>query len=365
MKKTWIVIGVIVLIVGFIGINIWKNTTTTSVKVETETLTEEVMQETVMTPGTLKLHKEQYIYYQPEKGEIAEILVEEGDNVKEGDELLRYENKQLALEQEQNELQLRSLYLELDDIKKQHNKINKELDKDKDNDMIQQEHDQISLQHKMRNIDLEQALLQKETIEEDLENLTVFAEVDGTILSIDEKASSQGQMSEQSIIRIGSLDDVVVEGTISQYETLNISVGQKVILTSDAVPDEEWEGEVSFIGDLPEDSGGMGLEDDSSVLYPVQVELKDKVNLKPGFKMLIEIVTREEKVDTLPANAVQQMDNENYVYIVENGKAKRMEVKIGTVDSEFMEIKEGITGDDQVIINPSEDITDGTEVKVK
>src|SRR5690625_7094144 len=55
MKKTWIVIGVIVLIVGFIGINIWKNTTTTSVKVETETLTEEVMQETVMTPGTLKL----------------------------------------------------------------------------------------------------------------------------------------------------------------------------------------------------------------------------------------------------------------------------------------------------------------------
>src|SRR5690625_1697463 len=104
MRKIWIVIGVVVLIVGFIGINVWKNTNTTSVKVETASLKEEVMQETVMTPGTLKLEKEQYIYYEPEKGEIAEILVEEGDQVKKGDELLRYENKQLDLEKEQNDL---------------------------------------------------------------------------------------------------------------------------------------------------------------------------------------------------------------------------------------------------------------------
>src|SRR5690625_2743756 len=59
MKKTWIVIGVIVLIVGFIGINIWKNTTTTSVKVETETLKEEVMQETVMRSEERRVGKEE------------------------------------------------------------------------------------------------------------------------------------------------------------------------------------------------------------------------------------------------------------------------------------------------------------------
>src|SRR5690625_2223197 len=212
MKKTWIIIGVIVLIIGFIGINIWKNTKTTYVKVETTTIEEVEMQDTVMTPGTLQLQKEQYIYYQPEKGEVAEILVKEGDQVKKGDELLRYENKQLELEKEQNELQLRSLYLEIDDIKKQHNKLDKELEKDKD--MLQEEHDQIWLQQQMRNIDLEQALLQKETIEEDLENLTVYADVDGTILSLDEQAVSQGQMNEQSIIRIGSLHNVIVEGTI-------------------------------------------------------------------------------------------------------------------------------------------------------
>src|SRR5690625_4614474 len=139
MKKKWIIIGVSALIVLFIGINIWKSSTSSTIKVETAKLKEEVMKETVMTPSTLKINKEQFVYFQAEKGEIAEIFVEEGDKVKEGDDLLRYENKQLDLEKQQNELQIRSTALNLENIRKQHREIDKELEKDKDNDMLQQD----------------------------------------------------------------------------------------------------------------------------------------------------------------------------------------------------------------------------------
>src|SRR5690606_39052286 len=169
----------------------------------------------------------------------------------------------------------------------------------------------------------------------------------------------------QSIIRIGSLNEVIVEGTISEYDTLNIAVDQEVILTSDAVPDEEWKGKVSFIGDLPEETGMEMGQTDESVVYPIRVTLEEDINLKPGFNMLIEIVTSEEKVNTLPINAVEQIDDANYVYIVEDGKAKRVEVKIGSVDSEKMEIKDGITKEDQIIINPPEDISEGMEETVQ
>lgn len=366
MKKKWIVIGVIVIIVLLIGINIWKSQASSNIKVETATLKEEVMKETVMTPGTLKLDKEQFVYFQAEKGEVAEIFVEEGDTVEAGDKLLRYESKQLDLEKQQNDLQIRSTALNLENIRKKHREIDKELEKDKDNEMLQQEHDQIKLDQQMTNIELEQANLQEESIASQIEELTVTSDVDGSVLTVNEKASSQGQMAEQSIIRIGSLNEVVVEGTISEYETLNIEVDQEVILTSDAVPDEEWKGKISFIGDLPEESGGMELEQtDESVLYPIRVTIDEDIKLKPGFKMLIEIVTSEEKVRTLPINAVQQKDDDNYVFVVKDGKAKRVEVEIGSVDSEKMEIKDGITKDDQVITNPSEEITDGTEVTVK
>lgn len=366
MKKKGIVIIVSILIVGLVGFNIWKNQATPNEKVEIATLEEDTMKETVMTPGVLKLDKEQYVFAQPEKGEIAEIVVEAGDKVSTGDDLIRYENKQLNLEKEQNDLQIRSSYLELDSIKKQHRDIDKLVEKDKDNEMLQEEHDQIKLQQQMANIELERLQLQKKSIEAELANLTVTAEVDGTILTVNEKAASESQVAEQSIIRIGSLSDVIVEGTISEYDTLNIAVDQQVILTSDAVPEEEWKGKVSFIADLPEESNGMGLDSgDTSVLYPIQVTVEEDIKLKPGFKMLIEIVTDEEKVNTLPINAVQQEDEVNYVFIVEAGKAKRVEIEIGSVDSEKMEVKDGVTKDDKVIINPSDNISSGTEVTVK
>lgn len=365
MKKKWIAIIVSLLIIALIGLNVWKNNATTTLSVETATLSEEVMIETVMTPGTLKLHKEQYVYYQQEKGEIAEVFVKEGQKIKAGDELVRYENKQLEMEKKQNDLQIRSIHLQLDNLRKQHREIDKALEKDEENEMLEQEHDQIKLQEQMTNIELEQANLQKESIDSRLEQLIVTAEVDGTVLTVNELTSSEVLIGEQSIIRIGSLNDVIVEGTVSEYDTLNIAEGQQVILTSDVVPDDEWLGKVSFIGDLPEESISMGLETDTNVLYPIEISIEDEINLKPGFKMLIEIVTSEEKVQTLPVNAIQQEDDVNFVYVVKDGKAERVEVKIGSVDSEKMEIKEGVTEEDEVIISPSEDILDGTEVTVK
>lgn len=366
MKKKWIVIGVISILVLLIGINVWRATATTELKVETVTMSEEVMKETVMTPGTLQLNDEQYVYYQAEKGDVAEIFVEEGDSVEEGDELLRYENNQLDLEKRQNELQIRSTSLQLENIRKKHRDIDKELEKDEDNEMLQQEHDEIKLQEQMTAIELEQSQLQKESITQQLADLIVTAKVDGTVLSVNENATTD-TLGEEPIIQIGSLSDVVVEGTISEYDTLNISVGQEVRLTSDAVPDEEWKGKVSFIGDLPKDQNIVGMEQqtDSSVEYPITVTLEGEINLKPGFKMLIEIVTREEKVNTLPFEAIQQEDDNNYVYIVEDGKAKRVEVKTGAVDTEKIEIIDGVAKDDQVIINPPDDLTDVTEVTVQ
>lgn len=364
MKKKWIVIGVVTIIVALIGFNIWKSSATTEVKVETVTLSEELMKETVMTPGTLKLANEQNIYYEAEKGEVAEIFVEEGDTVEKGDTLLRYENNQLDLEKRQNDLQIRSTSLQLENIRKKHREIDKQLEKDKENEMLKQEHDEIKLQEQMSAIELEQGQLQRQSILKQLEALTVKAKVNGTVLTVNENATTA--LGEDPIIQIGSLDNLIVEGTISEYDLLNIAVGQEVRLTSDAVPEEEWKGKVSFIGNLPKDQNIMGMEQtDSSVLYPITVTLEENIQLKPGFKMLIEIITKEEKVNTIPIEALIQEDDNNYVYIVEDGKAKQVEVKTGIVDTDKIEIIEGVGKKDKVIINPPDHLSDGMEVTVQ
>lgn len=362
MQKKWIITIVVVLVVGLIGFNIWNNTKTTTADVETVSLKEEQMKESVMTPGKLKLKDEQFIYYQADKGEVTDIFVEPGDSVKKDDKLLEYENKQLDLEKQQNQLQINLAYLELDDLKKEHQDIDKEVDKDPDNEMIQEEHDQIKLQQQQKNIELEQTLLEKETIEQEIEEAVVTADVSGTVLTVDEEASSGGQMAENAMIRIGSLDDVIVEGSISEYDTLKIKQDQAVILTSDAVPDEKWHGSISYISDLPDEASMEAGQEEAGVTYPIEVTLDDDVNVKPGFKMLIEIVTSDKKVDTLPLSAVLQEESTNYVYLVEDGKAKRTEVEIGSVDTEKMEIKDGVTKKDNVIADPTDEIKDGMDV---
>ncbi|MED4567851.1 efflux RND transporter periplasmic adaptor subunit, partial [Bacillus atrophaeus] len=46
-----------------------------------------------------------------------------------------------------------------------------------------------------------------------------------------------------------------------------------------------------------------------------------------------------------------------------DGKAQRTEVKVGETTDDLVEIKEGVSKDDQVILNPSDDVADGTDVK--
>lgn len=118
-EKIWISIGVAAIIVLLAGVNVYRAMNTEEVKVSTVNLSDREIVSNVMVPGTLKFQSEQYIYQEPEKGRIVRILVKEGDAVKEGTPLLRYENEQAALEKEQNMLSIESSYLKISQLKDQ------------------------------------------------------------------------------------------------------------------------------------------------------------------------------------------------------------------------------------------------------
>lgn len=363
--KIWIAVGVSVLIVCLFGINIWKKAAEQNIVAEVTTMKDETISEQVMTPGTLKLANEQTIYFAPEKGEVAEIFVEEGEAVKKGTALLRYENKQLELEKKQNDLQLQSSQLQLNDIRAQHKKMDEQLEKDKENEMLQAEHDQIWLQEQQTKLEIEQLQLQKQTIEQQLAELEIKSDLDGTVVAIDEVAAvGTNQLEAQPLIQIGTLEQLIVEGMISEYDTLKVEQGQEVVLTSDVLPGESWKGKVDFVAFLPDGASSLGSE--MGVQYPVEVVVEDKnINLKPGFQIVMEILTEERKTQTLPLTAVKQDGDTNYVFTVVNGKAEEKEVSVGLVSNDSIEISGGLTSDDQVLLDPPEHVSAGMDVTVE
>src|SRR5699024_7011537 len=165
------------------------------------------------------------------------------------------------------------------------------------------------------------------------------------------------------MIQVGSLDSMRVEGEISEYDALEIKKEQSVELTSDAVPDEAWEGEVDRMSDLAEQSDGS--EDDSGATHAVESKVKDDASeLKAGFGMLMEIETKNKKANVLPLTAGEQEDDNDYVYMVNDGVAERIEIKTGMTTNEAIEMTEGVSEDD-IIIEDSDSVEEGMEVDVQ
>lgn len=387
-KKIWITLGVVALLGTLIGVNVWRNVSAAGLTVETTQLKEQEIAANIMTPGTLKLKNEQAVYVSPEKGEVAEILVVEGDEVKKGDALLRYVNEELTLEKEQNELAIESSYLHINSLQKQIDRLGKkeknlaeEVGKQEAAEMIEEEREQLNTERRMANIELKQAQLQKDMIAKQLKDLKITSDVSGTVLVVDEEAVHTTNQLEgaKPVIRIAALDELIVEGVLSEYDTLKVKEGQPVVLRSDVLPDEEWEGKVTRIDFLPkQQADAMGM-DNEAVQYAVEVTVESEdLELKPGFQMIMEIETEKRIVPTLPLSAIVSESQgvsegdeeananidteESLVYVVEDGKAVRRQVKTGIVSGDRIEIIEGLQADEQVIVDPSPKIKDGMEV---
>ncbi|MFD1706973.1 efflux RND transporter periplasmic adaptor subunit [Siminovitchia sediminis] len=371
MKRAMIIAGVFLLVAGFIGLNLVNQASNEVMAVDVTHLKEQTMTESVIISGTLQLADQQSVYYEPDKGKVGELLVKEGDEVQNGTPLFRYDNEQLELEKKQMELQLRSNLLQLENIKKQHRKIDRQVAKAETDDMLdkdelEMEHDQIFLEEQQLKIEKEQTLLQRQSIDSQLEELTVKSKIDGVILRINEQAAMSSE-SIQPLIQIAAPGQFVVKGAISEYDALKIKEGQPAVLTSDAVPGEKWGGtvdSVSFLSNEHEQMEPVNGET-AKVQYPIEIRVEDEqLDIKPGFQILAEIETNKKNGWTLPLSAVKQDGADNYVYVVKDGKAERHKVKAGMTTNREIEITGGLSKNDQVIVNPPENLEDGAEVTV-
>lgn len=374
-KKIWIIISVTVLILLFIGVNVFRAMNKEQLTVETTKLKTEEITGNVMIPGSLKFANQEYFYNDAEKGKVAEILVKEGDKVTKGTTIIRYENDQLYLEKEENLLAIESQDLKINQLKNQMNDLSKkekelkeEVGEKEAKKTINSEREQLKLEQKMADIEAKQLKFQKQTIEKKIQELAVKSEIDGTVLTVDEKSASAVSQTPKPIVHIGDTGKLIIQGTISEYDSLKVKEDQPVVVRSEVIPDKEWKGKVTYVSVIPsggdeEAVGGMG---DAAVQYPIEITLdSNEIEARPGFRLVMEIETERKTVEALPAQAVKQDGEEYYVYTVENGKAARKNIKIGVTSGKFMEIKEGIEKKAKVILSPSDEIHDGMDVAVQ
>lgn len=103
--------------------------------------------------------------------------------------------------------------------------------------------------------------------------------------------------------------------------------------------------------------------DKESGLFKVKASVPDGDNLATGTSVKLYVVSqRADQVLTVPVGSVYYEGGNPYIYTYENDAVKKNAVVVGLADSEYIEVQEGITAEDQVITTWTSELYDGSSV---
>ncbi len=163
----------------------------------------------------------------------------------------------------------------------------------------------------------------------------------------------------ESVMILPDVSQMIASVKVSESLSGTIRPGQRAMVTSDANPNRTLAGEVLSVGVLAE-SGGW--RDPNRRDYTVKILLKEgyDLGLKPSMRCKAEIyVGRVSDALHVPIQAVFRNGPINYVYVPQDGGYAQKQVTIGRASELFIEIKEGLTENQIVLLREpaTEEIT--------
>ncbi|HFI0977011.1 TPA: efflux RND transporter periplasmic adaptor subunit [Streptococcus suis] len=316
--------------------------------------------------GTISAADEQYVYYDPSKGDLSEVLVEQGTQVEVGTPLIRYDATELQAA--------------LDTAVRGRDKIGRQIYELQTNGQTVQDTgdtatDEAATAAAQRSVDSQLADLNDSYADAQaavdkaynaLTEATIYSTVAGTVVEVN-KSVSKSSTSSQTVIHIVNQGSLQVTGNLTEYDLANIAVDQEVKLTSKVYPDKSWTGKITYISNYPSTeqtaSVATGTSGGSGAKYPFKAALTSELGeLKQGFTVNIEVVNTSNHI-LIPVTAVVPEGDKNFVWTIVEGKAKKVEVTFGNADALNQEVTAGIAVGDQVITIPTPDLEDGKEVE--
>jgi membrane fusion protein (multidrug efflux system) len=170
-------------------------------------------------------------------------------------------------------------------------------------------------------------------------------------------ASSTSTMS-RSMLSLHDIDRVRVLIEVVEKDIPTIHTGQKAELRAEAYPDRVFEGQVTrIVQALNRETRTMTVE--------IDLPNKDR-RLKGGMFARVEVmVGAHRQAVQIPIDAVSRLEDAQYVFVVRDGKAQRVNVEMGVRNDNRVEITKGLTGDETVIVSGKDLVHDGTPVQTQ
>lgn len=411
---TLVLVVVVIIIVLVIGKKAgWFGKSGNFIPVEVAVIEEMNITQTVSAAG--KIQPEVEVKLSSEvSGEIIALPIEEGQQVKEGDLLVKINPDIYLSNLNQTKASLRNAHAGYVQARANLTEARANYDRYKilygKGIVSKSEWDNIVATYKVTKATKEAAYFSIQSAQavvseaqDNLSRTTIYAPMSGTISSLSaelgERVVGTKQMAGTEILRVANLSNMEVEVDINENDIVKITVGNVAIVEVDAYANKEFKGVVTEISN----SANQSLTADQVTNFKVKIEiLKDSYSeltkgkpsyyspFLPGMTATVDIITvkrngvigvpissivikndtsstksfkRKEKSSS---NAEQQFE---CVFVKNGAEAKLQVVHTGIQDDANIEILSGLKVGDTVITGPYSTVTkkldNGDDIEVK
>ena len=266
-------------------------------------------------------------------GKIEHIYCEVGNHVSTGADLVRMD-----------QTQYKTTKISLVNLETEKNRVEQLL---KTGSATQQQYDQITMQYKST----------KEQLEFLEQNTYVKAPFAGVISA---KNYEDGELyGGQPILVLTQIDKLKALVAIPETYFPLFKTGMKLTLTSEIYPDQTFPATVEIV---------YPTIDPSSHTFQCKIVIPNGRNLlRPGMYVTTTIGLGKANAIVVPYQSVEKLvgANDRYVFIVENGRAKRVAVELGQRFDQDIELisPEIVPGVEMVVVGQHK-LVDGVKVNI-
>lgn len=270
-------------------------------------------------------------------GEVVEILVEEGDRVTQGQVLARLDGERLALELEQARAKLEMTTREFERMGRLEERglvsVAMVEGLQFQRDALKASYDLMRLRY---------------------EYTRIRAPIAGVVTARDIKIGTH-VLEGSPTFRVTGTSRLVAHLQIPQIELSRISAGDEARVRVDALPERRLTATIARLSPTIDTRTGT---------FRATAYIDNEGGaLAPGMFGRFSIYwDKHENALLVPSDAVLSEDNEMVVYVVEDGAASRRSVKLGIQADGEVEILDGLSDKEQVVVTGHGSLRDGSRV---
>lgn len=173
-----------------------------------------------------------------------------------------------------------------------------------------------------------------------------------------EPGSILSGMPPSELFEIVNVSKLKLKVTANESQVAGLKVGTTIKVKASVYPDKTFTGKIIFIASKA----------DASLNFPVEIEIANNASkdLKAGMYGTAEFASNQQKqtLKIVPRNAFVGSVSSNEIFVIENGTAKLKKVTAGRILGDKVEILDGLSNGETVIVTGQINLQDGSKVEV-